>query len=153
MLLVKILYFIELEHRRLICHQWQARMHILIYLSFLFLKIQNDIRCIELWMFSHDGWRAVWYKNGRKMEIQTITHMPDATPNGCNLPRGNNFFLQPNRVDFVPQWLHIFSPRTMSNASCDIWFLTVTRNFLGHLDLFLLIQDRHSTSEQNQGRS
>ena len=53
-------------------------------------------------MFSHDGRRAVWYKNGGE-NGNTDDNLQDATPNGCNLPRGNNFFLQPNRVDFVPQ--------------------------------------------------
>ena len=48
-----------------------------------------------------------WGENGN-----TDDNPQEATPNGCNLPRGKNFFLQPNRVDFVPQWLHIFSPRT-----------------------------------------
>ena len=43
----------------------------------------------------------------------------DATPNGCNLPRGCNFFLQPNQAfykmncNFLPkgltQWLQLFS--------------------------------------------
>ena len=84
MLLVKILYFIELEHRRLICHQWQARMHILIYLSFLFFK--NPKRHTMYRIVNVQSWWPEgsvvqkWGENGN-----TDDNPQDATPNGCNL--------------------------------------------------------------------
>ena len=41
--------------------------------------------------------------------------------------------------------------KLMSRTGTFILGHCVNRNFLGRLDLFLLLEDRHSTSEQNQG--